>query len=170
MIIMILPGLIIVIPYSEFLEGGRKFTHRALIFQSKDMAVLCLPTTSVLCLSQYVVIYLIETIGVSKTDISTHLGVTAKGNRTLNNWLGNSEQQIPYTAWRKLLSLAGLSIDLMVLSVRAEGLLARKAKQLAITEDNASASTLLREVYNVLDHGTSAERLILLDKLKLHFK
>lgn len=112
------------------LEGGRKFTHRALIFQSKDMAVLCL--------SQYVVIYLIETIGVSKTDISTHLGVTAKGNRTLNNWLGNSEQQIPYTAWRKLLSLAGLSIDLMVLSVRAEGLLARKAKQLAITEDNAS--------------------------------
>ncbi|KJF84525.1 hypothetical protein UB41_19830 [Photobacterium phosphoreum] len=159
---MILPGLIIVIPYSEFLEGGRKFTHRALIFQSKDMAVLCL--------SQYVVIYLIETIGVSKTDISTHLGVTAKGNRTLNNWLGNSEQQIPYTAWRKLLSLAGLSIDLMVLSVRAEGLLARKAKQLAITEDNASASTLLREVYNVLDHGTSAERLILLDKLKLHFK
>ena len=162
MIIMILPGLIIVIPYSEFLEGGRKFTHRALIFQSKDMAVLCL--------SQYVVIYLIETIGVSKTDISTHLGVTAKGNRTLNNWLGNSEQQIPYTAWRKLLSLAGLSIDLMVLSVRAEGLLARKAKQLAITEDNASASTLLREAYNVLDHGTSAERLILLDKLKLHFK
>lgn len=117
---MILPGLIIVIPYSEFLEGGRKFTHRALIFQSKDMAVLCL--------SQYVVIYLIETIGVSKTDISTHLGVTAKGNRTLNNWLGNSEQQIPYTAWRKLLSLAGLSIDLMVLSERAEGLLARKAK------------------------------------------
>ncbi|OBU31264.1 hypothetical protein CTM76_19260 [Photobacterium phosphoreum] len=90
MIIMILSGLIIVIPYSEFLEGGRKFTHRALIFQSKDMAVLCLPTTSVLCLSQYVVIYLIETIGVSKTDISTHLGVTAKGNRTLNNWLGNS--------------------------------------------------------------------------------
>ena len=162
MIIMILPGLIIVIPYSEFLEGGRKFTHRALIFQSKDMAVLCL--------SQYVVIYLIETIGVSKTDISTHLGVTAKGNRTLNNWLGNSEQKIPYTAWRKLLSLAGLSIDLMVLSERAEGLLARKAKQLAITEDNASASTLLREAYNVLDHGTSAERLILLDKLKLHFK
>ena len=162
MIIMILPGLIIVIPYNEFLEGGRKFTHRALIFQSKDMAVLCL--------SQYVVIYLIETIGVSKTDISTHLGVTAKGNRTLNNWLGNSEQQIPYTAWRKLLSLAGLSIDLMVLSVRAEGLLARKAKQLAITEDNASVSTLLREVCNVLDHGTSAERLILLDKLKLHFK
>ena len=107
---------------------------------------------------------------VSKTDISTHLGVTAKGNRTLNNWLGNSEQQIPYTAWRKLLSLAGLSIDLMVLSERAEGLLARKAKQLAITEDNASASTLLREAYNVLDHGTSAERLILLDKLKLHFK
>ncbi len=42
MIIMILSGLIIVIPYSEFLEGGRKFTHRALIFQSKDMAVLCL--------------------------------------------------------------------------------------------------------------------------------
>ena len=162
MIIMILPGLIIVIPYSEFLEGGRKFTHRALIFQSKDMAVLCL--------SQYVVTYLIETIGVSKTDISTHLGVTAKGNRTLNNWLGNSEQKIPYTAWRKLLSLAGLSIDLMVLSVRAEGLLARKAKQLAITEDNASASTLLREAYNVLDHGTSAERLMLLDKLKLHFK
>lgn len=144
------------------LEGGRKFTHRALIFQSKDMAVLCL--------SQYVVIYLIETIGVSKTDISTHLGVTAKGNRTLNNWLGNSEQQIPYTAWRKLLSLAGLSIDLMVLSERAEGLLARKAKQLAITEDNASASTLLREAYNVLDHGTSAEQLMLLDKLKLHFK
>lgn len=107
---------------------------------------------------------------VSKTDISTHLGVTAKGNRTLNNWLGNSEQKIPYTAWRKLLSLAGLSIDLMVLSERAEGLLARKAKQLAITEDNASASTLLREAYNVLDHGTSAERLILLDKLKLHFK
>lgn len=65
---------------------------------------------------------------VSKTDISTHLGVTAKGNRTLNNWLGNSEQKIPYTAWRKLLSLAGLSIDLMVLSERAEGLLARKAK------------------------------------------
>ena len=96
--------------------------------------------------------------------------MTAKGNRTLNNWLGNSEQKIPYTAWCKLLSLAGLSIDLMVLSERAEGLLARKAKQLAITEDNASASTLLREVYNVLDHGTSAERLILLDKLKLHFK
>ena len=45
---------------------------------------------AVLCLSQYVVTYLIETIGVSKTDISTHLGVTAKGNRTLNNWLGNS--------------------------------------------------------------------------------
>ncbi|MCD9475234.1 hypothetical protein [Photobacterium phosphoreum] len=107
---------------------------------------------------------------VSKTDISTHLGVTAKGNRTLNNWLGNSEQQIPYTAWRKLLSLAGLSIDLMVLSEREEGLLVRKAKQLAITEDNASASTLLREAYNVLDHGTSAERLMLLDKLKLHFK
>lgn len=107
---------------------------------------------------------------VSKTDISTHLGVTAKGNRTLNNWLGNSEQKIPYTAWRKLLSLAGLSIDLMVLSERAEGLLARKAKQLAITEDNALASTLLREAYNVLDHGTSAERLMLLDKLKLHFK
>ena len=107
---------------------------------------------------------------VSKTDISTHLGVTAKGNRTLNNWLGNSEQKIPYTAWCKLLSLAGLSIDLMVLSERAEGLLARKAKQLAITEDNASASTLLREAYNVLDHGTSAERLMLLDKLKLHFK
>ena len=58
----------------------------------------------------------------------------------------------------------------MVLSVRAEGLLARKAKQLAITEDNASVLTLLREVCNVLDHGTSAERLILLDKLKLHFK
>ena len=107
---------------------------------------------------------------VSKTDISTHLGVTAKGNRTLNNWLGNSEQQIPYTAWRKLLSLAGLSIDLMVLSEREEGLLVRKAKQLAITEDNASASTLLREAYNVLADGTSAERLILLDKLKLHFK
>ncbi|SMY38207.1 hypothetical protein [Photobacterium andalusiense] len=119
---------------------------------------------------QCVVNYLVETLGVSKTEISIQLGVTAKGNRTLNSWLGSSrDQQIPYTAWRKLLSLAGLSIDLMVLSERTQLILAKEAKELTVAENNGSELALLQEAYNVLDHGTADERLYFLNKLKQHF-
>lgn len=83
---------------------------------------------------QCVVRYMIGK-GVDKSEISKNLGLSTNGNRTLNYWLADSrDQTIPYTAWRLLLSLAGLSIDLMLLSERAEKIITEKAEAISKRE------------------------------------
>lgn len=77
-------------------------------------------------------------MGLTKNDISNRLGLSSNGNRTLNYWLAESrDQRIPYTASRLLLSLAGLSIDLIVLSEKAEKIVEMKAKQLPEAEEES---------------------------------
>lgn len=48
----------------------------------------------------------------SKGAIAKILGISPKGNVTLNRWLKGDKSPIPYTAWRLLCSYAGCSIDL----------------------------------------------------------
>lgn len=82
------------------------------------------------------VVHYLANQGIQKTEISSHLGITTNGNRTLNYWLAEGrDQHIPYTAWRLLLSLAGLSIDLMILSERTQKIIDAKAKALSEAED-----------------------------------
>ncbi len=84
------------------------------------------------------VIFYLNKMGLTKNDISNRLGLSSNGNRTLNYWLAESrDQRIPYTAWRLLLSLAGLSIDLIVLSEKAEKIVEMKAKQLSEAEEES---------------------------------
>ena len=76
---------------------------------------------------QCVIHYMISK-GIDKSEISKSLGLSTNGNRTLNYWLAESrDQNIPYTAWRLLLSLAGLSIDLMILSERTKKIIIERA-------------------------------------------
>lgn len=62
---------------------------------------------------QQVVDYLTQDMGIDKAQIARELGVSPIKNRRLNYWLSDSsDSTIPYAAWRLLLSMAGLSIDL----------------------------------------------------------
>ncbi|WP_318491874.1 hypothetical protein [Photobacterium leiognathi] len=63
---------------------------------------------------QLVVDFLMNEKKLTKADIALKLNVSPKNNRTINYWLAeNRKENIPYGAWRLLLSMAGLSIDLM---------------------------------------------------------
>ncbi|MET2951744.1 hypothetical protein ABXV18_27060 [Vibrio owensii] len=65
------------------------------------------------------VVDLLEGEGVTKTDISRNLGVTTDKNRTLLYWLAeNKTTVIPYSAWRQLTNLAGLTLTTALVNDR----------------------------------------------------
>ncbi len=57
---------------------------------------------------------LVDGLHMSKAEIARALGVSPKGNTTLNRWInsGSEKSAIPYAAWRLLCAYAGYSIDL----------------------------------------------------------
>ena len=66
---------------------------------------------------QLVVDFLMQEKGLTKTDIALKLNISPKYNRTINYWLAESRKEcIPFGAWRLMLTMAGLSIDLMYFS------------------------------------------------------
>ncbi|MGF1689993.1 hypothetical protein [Photobacterium kagoshimensis] len=56
----------------------------------------------------------VDSLSMSKAEIARVLGVSPKGNTTLNRWInsGSEKSTIPYAAWRLLCAYAGFSIDL----------------------------------------------------------
>ncbi|UKA12962.1 hypothetical protein [Photobacterium damselae] len=62
---------------------------------------------------EFIITQLNSEYGLNKADIARSIGVSPKGNTTLNRWLtGGEKSPIPYAAWRLLCAYAGYSIDL----------------------------------------------------------